>query len=69
MYLYGQYYGTIYVGCWLVNQRKAVVMNSWFEYYFDQFKCILDIVLTMLLGIGLVASFIYGLFILVIKNT
>ena len=44
-------------------------MTKWFDYYIDQLRGLIDIALTVILGIGIVASFIYGLFILVSSNT
>ena len=41
---------------------------KWFDYYFDQLKCLLDITFTVLIGIGIMASFLYGLFILMVNN-
>ncbi len=44
-------------------------MIKWFDYYIDQLKGLIDIALTVILGIGIMVSFIYGLVMLIGNNT
>jgi len=50
------------------KRRSRVSSMKWFDYYFDQFKCILDISITILLGLSVVGFFVYTIIILMVNS-